>query len=72
MASFFRRLAKAAPAAFVNAFGSQPKSGFRVPFGALAAVSGGVSYMYYVSSPDLVILPTDLIWVFFLCVVDAM
>ncbi|XP_015866415.2 NADH-cytochrome b5 reductase-like protein [Ziziphus jujuba] len=54
MASFFQRLAKAAPVAFANAFGSQPKSGYRIPFGALAAVSGGISYLYYVSSPDMV------------------
>ncbi|KAF3453669.1 hypothetical protein FNV43_RR04110 [Rhamnella rubrinervis] len=54
MASFFQRLAKVTPVAFGNAFGSQRKSGFRIPFGALAAVSGGMSYLYYVSSPDLV------------------
>lgn len=72
MASFFQRLAKATPVAFVNAFGSQPKSGYRISFGALAAVSGGISYLYYVSSPDMVILPADFIWVFFFFTVKAM
>ncbi|KAL6331085.1 hypothetical protein AAG906_009513 [Vitis piasezkii] len=56
MALFFKRLAKAAPVAFTNAFGGQPKSGarnFRIPFGAIAAVSGGISY-YCFSSENLV------------------
>nr|XP_024924236.1 NADH-cytochrome b5 reductase-like protein isoform X2 [Ziziphus jujuba var. spinosa] len=52
MATFFQRLAKATALAFANAFGSQPKSGYRIPFRALAAVFGGISYLYYVSSPD--------------------
>ncbi|XP_022143234.1 NADH-cytochrome b5 reductase-like protein [Momordica charantia] len=57
MATFFRRLAKAAPALHYNACGGQSKfqsSKFRFPIGAIAAVSGGISYLYYVSSPDLV------------------
>ncbi|KAL6974274.1 NADH-cytochrome b-5 reductase-like protein [Sarracenia purpurea var. burkii] len=57
MALFFRRLAKAAPIAFNSAFGGPPTSSFssfRFPFGAIAAISGGVSYYYYSSSPDLV------------------
>ncbi|XP_010250026.1 PREDICTED: NADH-cytochrome b5 reductase-like protein [Nelumbo nucifera] len=57
MAQFFRRLAKAAPLAFANAFKDQPKSnfgGFRIPYGAIAAVSGGISYYYYFSSPNVV------------------
>ncbi|RVX10989.1 NADH-cytochrome b5 reductase-like protein [Vitis vinifera] len=56
MALFFKRLAKASPVAFTNAFGGQPKSGarnFRIPFGAIAAVSGGISY-YCFSSENLV------------------
>ncbi|KAF5749649.1 hypothetical protein HS088_TW04G01621 [Tripterygium wilfordii] len=56
-ATFFKRLAKATPIAFNNAFGGQSSSsftGFRVPFGAMAAVSGGISYFYYFSSPNLV------------------
>ncbi|KAJ4708303.1 NADH-cytochrome b5 reductase [Melia azedarach] len=55
--TFFRRLARATPVAFNNAFGGQPKSAFhkfRFPFGAIAAVSGGISYYYYFSSPNLV------------------
>ncbi|PSS13835.1 NADH-cytochrome b5 reductase-like protein [Actinidia chinensis var. chinensis] len=57
MAFFYRRLAKAAPIAFSHAFRGQPKSNFpsfRVPFGAIAAISGGISYYYYFSSPNLV------------------
>ncbi|KAH7546428.1 hypothetical protein FEM48_Zijuj01G0199800 [Ziziphus jujuba var. spinosa] len=66
MASFFQRLAKATPVAFANSFGSQPKSGYRIPFRALAAVSGGISYLYYVSSPDMVLFACCFIWVFLL------
>ncbi|XP_028096226.1 NADH-cytochrome b5 reductase-like protein [Camellia sinensis] len=57
MAMFFKRLAKAAPIAFSHAFRDQPKSSFpsfRVPFGAITAISGGISYYYYFSSPNLV------------------
>ncbi|KAF7838678.1 NADH-cytochrome b5 reductase-like protein [Senna tora] len=58
MASFFRRLARAtSPIAFGNAYGGQSNSThgrFRMPLGAIAAVSGGVSYLYYYSSPSLV------------------
>ncbi|GMP60078.1 hypothetical protein CsSME_00023093 [Camellia sinensis var. sinensis] len=56
MAMFFKRLAKAAPIAFSHAFRDQPKSSFpsfRVPFGAITAISGGISYYYYFSSPKL-------------------
>lgn len=56
--TFFRRLAKATPIAFNEAFGGQPKSDFnkfRFPFGAIAVVAGGVSYYCYFSSPNLVI-----------------
>ena len=58
MATFLRRLVNAAPALRSNAFGGQSKihsSKYRFPIGAIAAVSGGISYMYYVSSSDLVI-----------------
>ncbi|KAI8023738.1 NADH-cytochrome b5 reductase-like protein [Camellia lanceoleosa] len=57
MAMFLKRLAKAAPIAFSHAFRDQPKSSFpsfRVPFGAITAISGGISYYYYFSSPNLV------------------
>ncbi|XP_023547148.1 NADH-cytochrome b5 reductase-like protein [Cucurbita pepo subsp. pepo] len=57
MATFLRRLVNAAPALRSNAFGGQSKihsSKYRFPIGAIAAVSGGISYMYYVSSSDLV------------------
>ncbi|XP_042492355.1 NADH-cytochrome b5 reductase-like protein [Macadamia integrifolia] len=56
MALFLRRLAKAAPVSLNNAFKDGPKSnsgGFRIPFGVIAALSGGISYYYY-SSPNLV------------------
>ncbi|KAL7249373.1 hypothetical protein ACSBR1_011547 [Camellia fascicularis] len=56
MAMFFKRLAKAAPIAFSHTFHDQPKSSFpsfRVPFGAITAISGGISYYYYFSSPNL-------------------
>ncbi|XP_024026509.1 NADH-cytochrome b5 reductase-like protein [Morus notabilis] len=53
MASFFHRLAKSAPLAFSNAFGAQRKSRHGIPFGALAAISGGFSYFYFYSSPQL-------------------
>ncbi|KAG6772521.1 hypothetical protein POTOM_023934 [Populus tomentosa] len=43
--TFFRRLAKATPVSF----GGQPKS----TFGAIAAVTGGISYLYYYNSPNL-------------------
>jgi len=45
--TFFRRLSKATPVSF----GGQPKS----TFGAIAAVTGGISYLYYYNSPNLVI-----------------
>ncbi|KAJ4952132.1 hypothetical protein NE237_028964 [Protea cynaroides] len=56
MAVFLRRLGKAAPVTLANAFKDGPKSnsgGFRIPFGVIAAVSGGMSYYYY-SSPNMV------------------
>lgn len=59
MASFFRRLAKTAPVTFSQAFGGQSKSNFnhfRFPFGAIAAISGGISYYCYSSSSVLVYL----------------
>ncbi|XP_022893439.1 NADH-cytochrome b5 reductase-like protein [Olea europaea var. sylvestris] len=49
MAVFIKRLSKAAPIAFGG-------TNFRVPFGALATISGGFSYYYYFSSPNLVYL----------------
>ncbi|KAK3029093.1 hypothetical protein RJ639_039237 [Escallonia herrerae] len=56
MATFLRRLAKTAPVAFPHVFRGQSKSSFtsfRVPFGAVAAISGGLSYLYYFNSPSL-------------------
>lgn len=52
MAMLFKRLAKAAPIAF----GGQTKSGSRLRFGALAAISGGIASYYFVSSPNVVYL----------------
>ncbi|KAJ7978887.1 NADH-cytochrome b5 reductase [Quillaja saponaria] len=58
MAMFFKRLSRATTInSLINAFGGHPKSGYSnygVPFGAIAAISGGTSYLYYFSSPDLV------------------
>ncbi|KAK4481199.1 hypothetical protein RD792_012081 [Penstemon davidsonii] len=50
MATFFRRLAKAAPIAL----GVQANSNSRIPFGIFAAISGGISSYYYLSSQNLV------------------
>ncbi|OMO81268.1 Oxidoreductase FAD/NAD(P)-binding protein [Corchorus capsularis] len=53
-ATFFRRLAKAAPASFTAAFGAQPKSGFTgYRFSAIAALAGGISYYYYLPESNL-------------------
>ncbi|XP_038712672.1 NADH-cytochrome b5 reductase-like protein isoform X5 [Tripterygium wilfordii] len=52
--TFFKRLAKATPIVFSNAFGCQSSSTFTVPFGAMAALSGGISFFYYFSSPTVV------------------
>lgn len=57
MASFFRRLAKTAPIGFSQGFGGRSKSNFnnfRFPFGAIAAISGGISYYYCSSSSAFV------------------
>nr|GMC63391.1 NADH-cytochrome B5 reductase-like protein [Ipomoea batatas] len=62
MSLLFKRLAKAAPIAFSQAFRGESKSsfaGFRFPFGAVAAVAGGASYFYYFSSPNLGLLMFD-------------
>ncbi|KAI3891181.1 hypothetical protein MKW98_007486 [Papaver atlanticum] len=57
MTTFFRKLAKSAPVAFNNVFNETPKSTygkkFRVPIGGIAAVSGGLSYYFYFSSPTV-------------------
>ncbi|KAK6152370.1 hypothetical protein DH2020_015005 [Rehmannia glutinosa] len=52
MAMFFKKLAEAA----AISFGGQTKSGSRIRFGALAAISGGISSYYFLSSPNLVYL----------------
>ncbi|XP_027068710.1 NADH-cytochrome b5 reductase-like protein [Coffea arabica] len=61
MAALLKKLAtKAAPMiAFNGAFLAQSKStfpNFRIPFGAIAAVSGGISYYYYFSSSSVAYL----------------
>ncbi|KAK9060727.1 hypothetical protein SSX86_021433 [Deinandra increscens subsp. villosa] len=56
MSTFFRRLGKATPIAFSHAFRGQSQSTsshFRFPVGAIAAISGGLSYFYYFSEPNL-------------------
>ena len=56
---FFKRLARATPIAVTDAFfGGKTKSsfsGFRIPIGAIAALSGGISYYYCFDSSNLVI-----------------
>ncbi|KAK6126167.1 hypothetical protein DH2020_040086 [Rehmannia glutinosa] len=52
MVMFFKKLAEAA----AISFGSQTKSGSRIRFGAFAAISGGISSYYFLSSPNLVYL----------------
>uniref|UniRef100_A0A7C9CH21 NADH-cytochrome b5 reductase n=1 Tax=Opuntia streptacantha TaxID=393608 RepID=A0A7C9CH21_OPUST len=59
MSFSFRKLAKAAPAAFAYAVRGSHKfcsysSGF--PYGAIAAISSGLSLFYYTSSPNLAYL----------------
>lgn len=57
MTAFLRKLAKAAPVAFNEAFRGDSKSSVADPrfsFGAVAAVAGCVSYYYCHSSPNLV------------------
>ncbi|CAN1120315.1 NADH-cytochrome b5 reductase-like protein [Linum perenne] len=56
-AMFFRRLARAATPSSGSGGGyssGSNYSAFRFPFGAVAAVSAGISYVYCYSSPDLV------------------
>ncbi|XWS17163.1 hypothetical protein CRYUN_Cryun33cG0044700 [Craigia yunnanensis] len=53
--TFFRRLTKASPVSFNNAFGGQFKSGFDVfRFSAIAAVAGGISTYCFISESNLV------------------
>ncbi|KAD2106526.1 hypothetical protein E3N88_40877 [Mikania micrantha] len=57
MSTFFRRLTKSTPIAFSRAFRDHSEgysSHFRFPVGAIAAISGGISYFYYFSEPNLV------------------
>ncbi|KAK9101951.1 hypothetical protein Sjap_019205 [Stephania japonica] len=59
MAQFFRRLARAStPFSLSKAFKSDDTKsslgGFGVPYGAIAALSGGISYYMYFSSPNMV------------------
>ncbi|KVI11639.1 Ferredoxin reductase-type FAD-binding domain-containing protein [Cynara cardunculus var. scolymus] len=58
MSIFFKRLlSNAAPITFSHAFRRQSQStstNFRIPFGVVAAISGGISYFYYFSEPNLV------------------
>ncbi|CAH9102938.1 unnamed protein product [Cuscuta epithymum] len=60
MALLFKRLAKAAPIALSQSFRCKSSkssfAGFRLPFGAVAAVAGGASYFYLFSSPNLAYL----------------
>ncbi|KAF5204204.1 Nadh-cytochrome b5 reductase-like protein [Thalictrum thalictroides] len=63
MATFFRRLARVATpfttTKAINAFKDQSKSKSQIPLGAIAAVSGGISYFFYFSSPTMVHLDRD-------------
>ncbi|PIA65561.1 hypothetical protein AQUCO_00100806v1 [Aquilegia coerulea] len=58
MATFFRRVTRlvtpitSSTNVIMNGLKDQSKS--RIPLGAIAAVSGGISYLYYFSSPTMV------------------
>ncbi|CAJ2634802.1 unnamed protein product [Trifolium pratense] len=53
MAAFLRRFANSTPIAFA-AQSKSSRTNFQLPFTAIAAISGGFSYLYYSSSPNLV------------------
>jgi cytochrome-b5 reductase len=53
MAAFLRKLASSTPIAFA-AQSKSSRTNFHLPFTAIAAISGGFSYLYYSSSPNLV------------------
>ncbi|XP_045831711.1 NADH-cytochrome b5 reductase-like protein [Trifolium pratense] len=53
MAAFLRRFANSTPIAFA-AQSKSSRTNFHLPFTAIAAISGGFSYLYYSSSPNLV------------------
>lgn len=53
MAAFLRRVARSTPIGF-GAQSKSSRSNFHLPFTAIAAISGGFSYLYYSSSPNLV------------------
>lgn len=53
MAAFFRKVARATPISF-GAHSKSSRTNFHIPFTAIAAISGGFSYLYYSSSPNLV------------------
>ncbi|XP_061345252.1 NADH-cytochrome b5 reductase-like protein [Gastrolobium bilobum] len=54
MAAFLRRVVRATPIASFSGQSKSSYTNFRLPFTAIAAISGGVSYLYYCSSPNLV------------------
>ncbi|XP_022938224.1 NADH-cytochrome b5 reductase-like protein [Cucurbita moschata] len=57
MAAFLRRLVTAAPALRYNALCGQSRiesSKFRFPIGTITAITGGISYMFYASTSNLV------------------
>ncbi|KAL4571512.1 hypothetical protein LXL04_018272 [Taraxacum kok-saghyz] len=56
MSVFFKSLSKSASITFSHAFRGKSQSNstnFPIPFGAIAAISGGISYFYYFSEPHL-------------------
>nr|AFK47499.1 unknown [Medicago truncatula] len=53
MAAFLRRVARSTPIGF-GAHSKSSRSNFHLPLTAIAAISGGFSYLYYSSSPNLV------------------
>ncbi|KAK7264951.1 hypothetical protein RJT34_32565 [Clitoria ternatea] len=53
MATFLKRFARVTPIPFTAQYNSS-HTNFRLPFSAIAAISGGVSFFYYLSSPNLV------------------
>ncbi|KAI3781901.1 hypothetical protein L2E82_11929 [Cichorium intybus] len=59
MSLLWKGLRKAVPITFSHAFRGKSQStstNFPIPLGAIAAISGGVSYFYYFSEPNLVYL----------------
>lgn len=64
MAILLKRLARGAAIGYPHTFGGQSHSNYRLPFGAIAAITGGISYLYYSDSPNLVFTPSFITFLF--------